>query len=37
VSGPFVLLREVRDEGLSAVVEVVELEEGTVTDADLRP
>jgi hypothetical protein len=40
VSGPFVLLREVRDARiaeLTAVTEVVELEEGTVTTADLRP
>ena len=40
VSGPFVLRREVRDvriEELTAVTEVVELEEGTVTDADLTP
>ncbi|MGH3797053.1 MAG: hypothetical protein ACRDSP_19440 [Pseudonocardiaceae bacterium] len=40
VSGPFVLLQEVRDERISqlaTVTEVVELNEGTVTDADLRP
>jgi hypothetical protein len=40
VSGPFVLLREVRDERineLATITEVVELEEGTVTATDLRP
>lgn len=40
VSGPFVLLRDVRDSrhrGLFAVTEVVELEEGSVAEADLRP
>jgi hypothetical protein len=40
VKPPFVVRREVRDAAnpeLSAVTEVVELEEGTVTDADLSP
>jgi hypothetical protein len=40
VSAPFVLLREIRDskhDNLFALSEVVALEEGTVTDADLRP
>jgi|HubBroStandDraft_6_1064221.scaffolds.fasta_scaffold19615_6 hypothetical protein len=40
VSGPFVLLREVRDSphgGLYALTEVLELEEGAVADVDLRP
>jgi hypothetical protein len=40
VSGPYVLLREVRDARigeLTAVSEVVELAEGVVTDADLSP
>lgn len=40
VSGPFILLREVRDQDineLATITEVVELTEGTVTDADLRP
>jgi hypothetical protein len=39
VSGPFVLYREVRDEHiheLSTVTEVIELNEGAVTDSDLR-
>lgn len=40
VRPPFVVRREVRDAanpGLSAITEVVELEEGAVTDADLTP
>jgi hypothetical protein len=40
VSGPFVLLREVRDSprgGLYVLTEVLELEEGAVAGADLRP
>jgi hypothetical protein len=40
VCAPFVLLREVRDSkhpNLSVRTEVIELAEGTVTDADLRP
>jgi hypothetical protein len=40
VSAPYVLLREIRDskhDNLFALSEVVVLEEGTVTDADLRP
>jgi hypothetical protein len=39
VSGPFVLYREVRDgdiHELATVTEVIELDEGAVTDSDLR-
>jgi hypothetical protein len=40
VSGPFVLLREVRDTPpgeMHALTEVLELDEGVVTEAELRP